>query len=130
MTVIPKFLPSPITVYQGATYSQNLLLQNPGTPATPYNLTGKKAKCTARKNYYDETAIFELTTENGGITLGGTDGTVVLYMSASLTATFCPCGGVWDFELIDPSGDPLIPDIVSRILMADLVISPEVSRNG
>jgi hypothetical protein len=64
----------------------------------------------------------ELTTANGGITLGGAAGTIDLFISATDTAGFAWESGVYDIELIQPNGE------VQRKIEGAVVVSPEVTR--
>lgn len=64
----------------------------------PVDLTG----CTARmqiRDYLDR-VVAELTTENGGIALGGSAGTALLYLSAQATAALTGEGCIYDLEII------------------------------
>ncbi len=71
----------PITIYQGATFR---LALNPIPNTTPTNFTG----CTARmsiKASFSSPPLITLTTENGGLALGGTAGTITVFVSAAQT---------------------------------------------
>lgn len=107
-----------LTVIKGATF-------NPGWTWTaagvPVDLTG----CTARmavKEDVDMPLLLELTTENGGIILGGTAGTIDLFVGATVTTDFTWEGGIWQLEIQYPAG----PDHVDRILQGSISVSPEV----
>jgi hypothetical protein len=64
----------------------------------------------------------ELTTENGGLTLGGVDGTVTLYMSHTDTAALGFVSAVYDLELVLPDGD------VIKLVSGKIALVKEVSR--
>ncbi len=68
------------------------------------------------------TTLADLTTENGGITLGGASGTVDLYLSDAATAAMGWESGVWDLEIVHPSGD------VTRLAEGSIGVSKEVTR--
>jgi hypothetical protein len=88
----------------------------------PVDLTGFTARMQIRETV-DATAVLKsLTTENGGITLGDTAGTVDLLISATETAAFTFGNAVYDLELIDGSG------IVTRLLSGNVSLSKEVTR--
>lgn len=63
-----------------------------------------------------------LTTENGGITLGATDGTITLFMDGSDTAPISVCCGVWDLMLYAPNGDEY------RLVQGEACVSKGVTR--
>lgn len=68
--------------------------------------------------------LLELTTENGGITLGGALGTVDLYIPASTTTAITWEDGVYDIEFVFPNGDVL------RKIYGVVVVSQEVTRGS
>jgi len=107
------------TIEQGATF--NLLLTWKIND-TPVNLTGYTARLAARVDVEDTVVILSLTTSNGGITLGGSAGTISLDQTAVQT-TALPAGTyVYDLELITGSAT------VTRLVQGELNISPEVTR--
>lgn len=113
------------TIYQGATFRKRLRWSDKAT-GTPIDLTG----CTARMQVRAETSapavLLDLTTENGGITLGGAAGTIDLYVGATATAAINWDGGVFDLEIIHPGA---LPDDVTRIAQGTVSVSPEVTRD-
>ena len=94
-----------LTIKQGATFRKRLTWR--GSNKKPINLTGYTAKMQARSAYGDPQVLFELSTENGGITLGGTAGTVELYTSDEATALFNFERALYDLFLYAPNGDAL-----------------------
>jgi hypothetical protein len=64
---------------------------------TPVNITGWTAKLEV-KDYTHALLIVTFTTADGSITLGGTNGTITLNMSA--TATGALQAGYWDYDLV------------------------------
>ena len=113
------------TIYQGATFRKRLRWTN--KPAgTPLDLTGCKARMQARAEIDSTDVLLELTTENGGITLGGTAGTIDLYVGATATAAITWEGGVFDLEIIHPGA---LPDDVTRLAQGTISVSPEVTRD-
>lgn len=132
-----------LQIYQGATFTKRfgwgsypypvverngvIVNQATGRPApsgdyTPVNLTGWTARMQARRNVGDAVVLFNLTTENGGITLGGTAGTIELVITSTETATFAWKNAVWDLELVAPDGT------VTRFVEGAVAVSPEVTR--
>ena len=62
-----------LAIEQGATF-RKLLTYKAGTPAVAVNLTGCTARMQIRSAITSPTVLVNLTTENGGIVLGGTAG--------------------------------------------------------
>ena len=110
------------TIYQGATFRKRMTWYAPGKK-TPIDLTGCAARMQVRAEIGSPTILLELTTENGGITLGGATGSVELLSAPSETATMAWDGGVWDLEIVHPGGE------VTRLAQGSLCVSPEVTRD-
>lgn len=104
-----------LTIYQGATFRKRLTWTGPKPTLTPIDLTGCTARMQVRSEVSSPTVLLELTTENGGITLGGTAGTVDLYVGAIGTAAITWTDGVWDLEIVFPGA---LPDDVDRLVLS------------
>ncbi len=113
-----------LTIEQGATFRKTLTWKT-GTPAAPVDLTGCTARMHIRAVITDTTPLLALTTENNGITLGGVDGTIVLYIPPSATEDITWTTAVYDLEIVFPAAPE--PD-VRRLLYGTVVVSPEVTR--
>lgn len=111
-----------LTIYQGATFRKRLTWKA-GTPAVPVDLTGCTARMQVREEVDSASALLTLTTENDRITLGGTAGTIELYVSDEDTADITWEGGVWDLEIVHPGGE------VTRLAQGSVSVSPEVTRD-
>lgn len=107
------------TIEQGATF--NLLLTWK-IDTVPVNLTGYTARLAARVDVEDTEVILSLTTSNGGITLGGSAGTISLDQTATQTALLPAGTYVYDLELVSTNST------VTRLVQGELLISPEVTR--
>jgi hypothetical protein len=88
----------------------------------PVDLTGFTARMDIRKTLGSATVIHTLTTENGGITLGGAAGTIELLIPALTTETFDFGNAVYDLELISAVG------VVTRLVGGAITLSKEVTR--
>ena len=108
-----------LDINQGETFRKPFVWKSGGVPV---NLTGYTARMQIRSDVDSPTIITSLTTENGGITVGNTDGAFALYISAADTALLNFDQGVYDVELVSASGD------VRRIIQGDVYLSPEVTR--
>lgn len=112
-------------IYQGATFSKTLTWKtapDEDSPKTPVDLTGCTARMQVRAKIGATEVLLTLTTENGGITLGGTAGTIDLLIEAEDTAAITWTSGVYDLEIIFTNGD------VRRLLYGEVVVSREVTR--
>jgi hypothetical protein len=107
-------------IAQGATWPQQLVWKT-GDPPTAVDLTGYTARMHLRRRVGDEDPAVELTTENDGITLGGTAGTIDLLISAADTADLASGRYVYDLELVTGS-------TVRRLLEGTITVSAEVTR--
>ena len=89
----------------------------------PMDFTGCTARMQVRPEYDSPTVLLDLTTENGGITLGP-DGEIRLWVGATQTATINWEGGVYDLEIQYAAG----PDHVDRLLQGSVAVSDEVTE--
>lgn len=103
---------------QGSTYSQQLTYS---INEQAVNLTGYTAKMQVREKHASKTTDLSLTTENGGISLGGSAGTIDLNVSASQTAQLIAKEYVYDIELVSNEN-------VYRIIEGKFIVTPEVTR--
>ncbi len=77
-----------------------------------------------RPTYESSEVLLELTTENGGIELGDTDGSIELYISDDTMITVAEGIYVYDLELIAPSANLF----VYKILQGNFAVRSEVTR--
>ena len=113
-----------LVIEQGATLRRSFVYKTGATvaDATPVNLTNYTARSQVRPTFASTTVWAEWTTENGGLTLHGATGKIDMYSSAALTTNMPAATGVWDIELVSPSGD------VIRMLEGPAQTTPEVTR--
>lgn len=111
-----------IKIEKGATFIYNLTWKDSNN--SPVDLTDYTARMQVRQKYTSDVKLLDLTTENGGITLGGVAGTIAIVGSATDTAAIADNikSGVYDLELISPTGT------VKRLLEGEVDIRPEVTR--
>lgn len=103
---------------QGATLAKQLTYS---INDVPVDLFGYTARMQVREKYTSTTAKITLTTENGGIILGGEEGTINLYISATETSTIVAKDYVYDIELVSGSS-------VYRLIEGKFIVTPEVTR--
>ena len=106
-------------IEQGTDYDKPLVWKD-GT-GSPVNLVGYTARMQLRPSISSDTVLLDLTTENGGITLGGVLGTITLHFTAAQTAALTE-GGVYDLEMI-------VGGNVTRLIQGAISLSKEVTRN-
>lgn len=112
-----------LVIEQGATFRLRLTLQLSTNPVQLMDLTDHIARMQIRSKVSSEEVLLLLTTENGGITLGGLAGTVDLFISDEDTAALTFKSAVYDLEVeATPNGD------VVRIIQGQVRLSPEVTR--
>lgn len=114
-----------LNVEQGATYTR-VFTWTTGTTGcsgtmTPVDLTGYSSKMQIRSNATSPTVLFEASTANGKIVLGGTLGTITLTIPAADSASWTFLTGVYDLELS-------IGMDVTRLLQGKVAVSREVTR--
>lgn len=112
----------PLAINQGATFAKRLTW-TAGAPAVAVDLTGCTARMQIREAIDSATAACTLTTENGGITLGGVAGTIDILIAAIATAAFAFEKAVYDLEIIMSDGIT-----VHRLAGGAVTVSPEVTR--
>jgi len=104
---------------QGATFSKTLTWK---VDDIPVDLTGYSARMQAKDKHKTSCApIINITTENGGISLGGEAGTIELLVSAVDTEEIYPKEYVYDIELVSS-------DFVYRLLEGKFIVTPEVTK--
>jgi hypothetical protein len=79
---------------------------------TPIDLTGFNARFAAKVNSLDATPALELSSVDGGITLGGAAGTIQLNFTPTNTANLPDDEMSYVLYLIDASNHPLPPIII------------------
>lgn len=109
-------------IMQGSTFRKHFVWKT-GEPPVVVNLTGWTARMQIREQIDAELFLVELTTENGGITLGGVLGTIDLLLTDAQTTLLTFDVAYYDIELIAPSGGD-----VTRLLQGMVINSKEVTR--
>ena len=87
-------------------------------------MAGLQGRMQIRQKLDSLAYAVELTTENGGMTLGAADGTVTLYMGATATDALTIDNGVYDIEIYDP----LDVDNVTNLIGGVVTITQGVTR--
>lgn len=103
---------------QGTTFSKQLTYT---IDCQPVDLTTYTARMQVREKYTSKTAIVNLTTENGGITIEGEAGKINLYITDEVTQLFIAKEYVYDLELVSSSE-------VYRLIQGKFIVTAEVTR--
>jgi hypothetical protein len=111
----------PITILQGETFAFPMVWKA-GDPALPVDVTGCSARMQVRSVVGSADVLLELTTANGRIELGDTDGAITLNLSAEETAALAWRNGVYDLEVVHADSR------VRRLLEGSIKVKPEVTR--
>lgn len=109
-----------IDIEQGATFVMNLVWKDANQ--APIDLTGYTARMQVKRRYSDTVPLLDFTTQNGAITLGGSNGTIQIVGLATLTEDVPAKPCVYDLELVSPTG------FVKRLIQGVATVSPEVTR--
>lgn len=104
----------------------NLLIDQGSTFETTIDLTDDEGNLVNLTNYTGAGQIRKHYTSSNAtnltVTLGGSNGTVTLGLSANATANLIAGRYVYDVELTQPSGD------VTRIFEGIVTVTPQVTR--
>lgn len=102
------------------TYQEKIFTYGDANGA-PFNLTGMTARMQIRPYKGSTNILLSITTENGGIALGGVSGTVTIVIRTAQTALIAS-DGFYDIELIDAQGE------VDRFLEGAVRLNAEVTK--
>ena len=102
---------------QGSTFNQVLTYS---IDDVLVNLTGYSARMQVKEKYSSTVKQLDLTTSNGGITLGGALGTITINATATQTALIFPKEFLYDLELVSNS-------TVNRIIEGKFIVTAEVT---
>jgi hypothetical protein len=108
-----------IVADQGATYSQVFTWKD--SNGDPVSLVGWTGRMQVRSRVPSATTVLDLTTANGGVTLGGAAGTVTVSVSAADMADVDAGVYTYDIELVNGS-------TVERLVMGTFTVRGEVTR--
>lgn len=103
---------------QGSTFAEQLTWS---IDDSPVDLDTYTARMQVREKYTSTQKILDLTTENGGITLGGSNGTIDISIDSDASSGIVAKTYVYDLELVSSS-------TVTRLLEGNFIVTPEVTR--
>lgn len=96
----------PLKFYTGSTHDQTWTWKvgNTAATATPVDLTGCTARAQFRPKIGSPTVLLDLSTQNGGIQLGGVLGTIRVLVTDEQTAQMTWTTAVYDLFIYFPDG--------------------------
>jgi hypothetical protein len=104
---------------QGATFTRVFTWEDGA--GIPIDVTSYTARMQVRATVDSASTLLSLTTENGGIALGGAAGTVTVTATATQTAAVAAGCYVYDIELITGA-------VVTRLVQGQFTVDAEVTR--
>jgi hypothetical protein len=107
-------------IEQGATFKSQLIWKD--ATDTEIDLSGYTARLQVRPKALSDVLYIDLTTENGGITLGGVAGTIDMQIAAADTEAITWLKAKYDLELIDGTG------FVTRLVEGEVKVSFNVTK--
>lgn len=107
------------TIDQGSVWTVTFVYKDDAGVAI--NLSGYTAAMQLRQNYDSTVADLTLTTSNGGITITGATGTIVVTATATQTGALDAGYYVYDLELTNGAN-------VSRLVQGQIVVAEQVTR--
>ena len=106
---------------QGSTFNKQLTYS---INDVAVNLTGYTARMQVHEKHTSTTAQLALNTENGGIVLGGSSGTITINITAAATGALVAKDYVYDLELLYGGTNGTI----TRIIEGKFIVTPEVTK--
>ena len=107
---------------QGSTFSRTIIWRDPAKK--PILMEGYSARMQVRLSVDSSDVLLELTTENNGITLHRTNGSITLYVSDDDMREIPEDKYVYDLEMIAPSSNLY----VYKLITGNFVVRAEVTR--
>ena len=108
-----------ISTEQGSSLSRVVTYSD--ADSSPINLTGYTARMQVRPRASSGYAYLTLTSPSGGLTLGGTTGTITILVDGSVTSAIPAGDYVYDLEVVNGA-------YVDKVMGGDFTLSAEVTR--
>jgi len=108
-----------ISTEQGSSLSRVVTYSDANS--SPINLTGYTARMQVRPRASSGYAYLTLTSPSGGLTLGGTTGTITILVDGSVTSPIPAGDYVYALEVVNGA-------YVDKVMGGDFTLSAEVTR--
>ena len=108
-----------ISTEQGSSLSRVVTYSDANS--SPINLTGYTARMQVRPRASSGYTYLTLTRPSGGLTLGGTTGTITILVDGSVTSAIPAGDYVYDLEVVNGA-------YVDKVMGGDFTLSAEVTR--
>lgn len=108
-----------IATEQGSSLSRVVTYND--AAGAPVNLTGYTARMQVRPRASSGFAYLSLLSPSGGLTLGGTTGTITILVDGSVTSAIPAGDYVYDLEVVNGA-------YVDKVMGGDFTLSAEVTR--
>jgi len=108
-----------ISTEQGSSLSRVVTYSDANS--SPINLTGYTARMQVRPRASSGYAYLTLTSPSGGLTLGGTTGTITILVDGSVTSAIPAGDYVYDLEVVNGA-------YVDKVMGGNFTLSAEVTR--
>lgn len=110
-----------LVIEQGVTFRFSFRLKEK-TSGNPLDLSGYTGRMQIRPKAGSTTVIADLTTENGGISINGSEGRISIYITDEETATYAFTSARYDLEIVSAGGE------VVRVFKGSVKLDPEVTK--
>lgn len=104
---------------QGSTFDKTITYK---IDEVPVDLTGYSSRLQVREFHYSTSALLDLSSPDNGMTMGGSAGTINIFIDSSTTTDLSAGNWVYDLEIESSGG------IVTRLIEGAFIVSPEVTR--
>jgi hypothetical protein len=115
---------TPLPIEAGATFRKTYKYVSSLSPVVPIDITGYTARMQFRAKIGDALPVLSLTdvaNASGQLIINGPQGSVEIYINDTTTSALYG-GGVFDLELVSPTGE------VIRLVQGSYSVSPNVTR--
>jgi hypothetical protein len=104
---------------QGSTFRKTLSVL---VDEDPINFTGYSSRMQVRESFISEDTLLNLLSNGGGLSMGGSAGTIDIFVDNDTTSSLPAGEWVYDLEVESSGG------LVNRIIEGVFYVTPEVTR--
>jgi len=104
---------------QGSTFRKTLSVL---VDEQPIDFTGYSSRMQVREAYFSEDTLLDLLSSNGDLFMGGSAGTIDIFVDNNVTSSLPAGEWIYDLEVESSGG------LVNRIIEGVFYVTPEVTR--